>query len=83
MRFRTLVEPPEPVRGLEVPPERVEALGGKVSAPPGLATRRRTGGDSLRRLHSEVGQATLLFLVEPAFRCLLRLVVWVVGSRVW
>jgi hypothetical protein len=28
MRFRTHVEPPEPMRGLEVPPEVVEALGG-------------------------------------------------------
>jgi hypothetical protein len=27
MRFRTYVEPPEPMRGLEVPPEVVEALG--------------------------------------------------------
>jgi hypothetical protein len=28
MKFRALVEPPEPMRGLEVPPEVVEALGG-------------------------------------------------------
>ncbi len=28
MRFRTRVEPPEPMRGLEVPPEVVDALGG-------------------------------------------------------
>jgi hypothetical protein len=28
MKFRTYVEPPEPMRGLEVPPEVVEALGG-------------------------------------------------------
>jgi hypothetical protein len=28
MRFRTYVEPAEPMRGLEVPPEVVEALGG-------------------------------------------------------
>ncbi len=28
MKFRTEVEPPEPMRGLEVPPEVVEALGG-------------------------------------------------------
>jgi hypothetical protein len=27
MKFRALVEPPEPMRGLEVPPELVEALG--------------------------------------------------------
>ena len=27
MKFRALVEPPEPMRGLEVPPEVVEALG--------------------------------------------------------
>ena len=27
MKFRTLVEPPEAMRGLEVPPEVVEALG--------------------------------------------------------
>ncbi|GAB0103618.1 hypothetical protein JMUB6875_25910 [Nocardia sp. JMUB6875] len=27
MKFRTHVEPPEPMRGLEVPPEVVEALG--------------------------------------------------------
>jgi bifunctional DNA-binding transcriptional regulator/antitoxin component of YhaV-PrlF toxin-antitoxin module len=28
VKFRTYVEPPEPMRGLEVPPEVVEALGG-------------------------------------------------------
>jgi hypothetical protein len=28
MKFRASVEPPEPMRGLEVPPEVVEALGG-------------------------------------------------------
>lgn len=28
MRFRSRVEPPEPMRGLEVPPDVVEALGG-------------------------------------------------------
>lgn len=28
MKFRTEVEPPEPMRGLEVPPEVVEGLGG-------------------------------------------------------
>lgn len=28
MKFRALVEPPEPMRGLEVPPKVVEALGG-------------------------------------------------------
>jgi hypothetical protein len=28
MKFRAYVEPPEPMRGLEVPPEVVEALGG-------------------------------------------------------
>ncbi|WP_212833655.1 YdeI/OmpD-associated family protein [Catellatospora sp. TT07R-123] len=28
MKFRTVVEPPEPMRGLEVPPEVVSALGG-------------------------------------------------------
>jgi Domain of unknown function (DUF1905)/Bacteriocin-protection, YdeI or OmpD-Associated len=28
MKFRTYVEPPEPMRGLEIPPEVVEALGG-------------------------------------------------------
>jgi len=28
MKFRTYVEPPEPMRGLEVPPEVVDALGG-------------------------------------------------------
>jgi hypothetical protein len=28
MKFRSQVEPPEPMRGLEVPPEVVEALGG-------------------------------------------------------
>jgi hypothetical protein len=28
MKFRSHVEPPEPMRGLEVPPEVVEALGG-------------------------------------------------------
>ncbi|MFI6316658.1 YdeI/OmpD-associated family protein [Nonomuraea sp. NPDC050556] len=33
MKFRTHVEPPEPMRGLEVPPEVVEALGGGVRPP--------------------------------------------------
>ncbi|WP_395295349.1 YdeI/OmpD-associated family protein [Kitasatospora hibisci] len=33
MRFRTLVEPPEPMRGLEVPPEVVGALGGGARPP--------------------------------------------------
>ncbi|GGM46607.1 YdeI/OmpD-associated family protein [Dactylosporangium sucinum] len=33
MRFRTHVEPPEPMRGLEVPPEIVEALGGGARPP--------------------------------------------------
>jgi Bacteriocin-protection, YdeI or OmpD-Associated/Domain of unknown function (DUF1905) len=28
MKFRTHVEPPQPMRGLEIPPEVVEALGG-------------------------------------------------------
>ena len=28
MKFRTVVEPPEPMRGLEVPPTVVQALGG-------------------------------------------------------
>jgi hypothetical protein len=28
MKFRTYVEPPDPMKGLEVPPEVVEALGG-------------------------------------------------------
>jgi uncharacterized protein YdeI (YjbR/CyaY-like superfamily) len=28
MKFRSCVEPPEPMRGLEVPPEVVDALGG-------------------------------------------------------
>jgi hypothetical protein len=28
MKYRSQVEPPEPMRGLEVPPEVVEALGG-------------------------------------------------------
>jgi hypothetical protein len=28
MKFRTYVEPPEPMRGLEVPQEVVAALGG-------------------------------------------------------
>jgi hypothetical protein len=28
IKFRTYVEPPEPMKGLEVPPEVVEALGG-------------------------------------------------------
>jgi hypothetical protein len=28
MKFRSYVEPPEPMKGLEVPPEVVEALGG-------------------------------------------------------
>ncbi|MER7702228.1 YdeI/OmpD-associated family protein [Kitasatospora sp. NPDC097605] len=33
MKFRALVEPPEPMRGLEVPPEVVEALGGGARPP--------------------------------------------------
>ncbi|MEV4537781.1 YdeI/OmpD-associated family protein [Asanoa sp. NPDC049518] len=33
MKFRTLVEPPEPMRGLEVPPAVVEALGGAARPP--------------------------------------------------
>ncbi|MCW6008882.1 YdeI/OmpD-associated family protein [Micromonospora sp. CPCC 205371] len=33
MKFRTLVEPPEPMRGLEVPPDVVQALGGGARPP--------------------------------------------------
>ncbi|WP_327350754.1 YdeI/OmpD-associated family protein [Streptomyces sp. NBC_01304] len=33
MKFRTHVEPPEPMHGLEVPPEVVEALGGGKRPP--------------------------------------------------
>ncbi|MEV6965740.1 YdeI/OmpD-associated family protein [Hamadaea sp. NPDC051192] len=33
MKFRTYVEPPEPMHGLEVPPEVVEALGGGKRPP--------------------------------------------------
>ncbi|GCD95964.1 YdeI/OmpD-associated family protein [Embleya hyalina] len=33
MRFHTLVEAPEPMRGLEVPPEVVAALGGGARPP--------------------------------------------------
>lgn len=33
MKFRAYVEPPEPMRGLEVPPEVVEALGGGARPP--------------------------------------------------
>ncbi|GAA1799758.1 YdeI/OmpD-associated family protein [Actinomadura chokoriensis] len=33
MKFRTIVEPPEPMRGLEVPPEVVEALGAGARPP--------------------------------------------------
>ena len=33
MRFRAIVEPPEPMRGLEVPREVVEALGGGARPP--------------------------------------------------
>ncbi len=33
MKFRACVEPPEPMRGLEVPPEIVEALGGGKRPP--------------------------------------------------
>ncbi|WP_433671451.1 YdeI/OmpD-associated family protein [Nocardia sp. CA-136227] len=33
MKFRAIVEPPEPMRGLEVPPEVVEALGGGPRPP--------------------------------------------------
>jgi hypothetical protein len=33
MKFRSLVEPPEPMRGLEVPPEVVESLGGGKRPP--------------------------------------------------
>ncbi|MEU6947865.1 DUF1905 domain-containing protein [Streptomyces sp. NPDC046316] len=33
MKFRPYVEPPEPMRGLEVPPEVVAALGGGTRPP--------------------------------------------------
>lgn len=33
MKFRTIVEPPVPMRGLEVPPEVVEKLGGGARPP--------------------------------------------------
>ena len=33
MKFRTYVEPSEPMRGLEVPPEMVQALGGGKRPP--------------------------------------------------
>jgi Bacteriocin-protection, YdeI or OmpD-Associated/Domain of unknown function (DUF1905) len=33
MKFRTYVEPPEPMRGLEVPPDVVDALGGGKRPP--------------------------------------------------
>jgi hypothetical protein len=33
MKFRAHVEPPEPMRGLEVPPEVVQALGGGKRPP--------------------------------------------------
>ncbi|MGI5171645.1 YdeI/OmpD-associated family protein [Spirillospora sp. CA-253888] len=33
MKFRALVEPPEPMRGLEIPPGVVEALGGDARPP--------------------------------------------------
>lgn len=33
MKFRSHVEPPEPMRGLEVPPDAVEALGGGKRPP--------------------------------------------------
>ncbi|MFF7244354.1 YdeI/OmpD-associated family protein [Embleya sp. NPDC008237] len=33
MKFHAVVEPPEPMRGLEVPPEVVEALGGGARPP--------------------------------------------------
>jgi hypothetical protein len=33
MKFRALVEPPEPMHGLEVPPEIVAALGGGARPP--------------------------------------------------
>ncbi|MGW0664701.1 YdeI/OmpD-associated family protein [Streptodolium elevatio] len=33
MKFQTYVEPPEPMRGLEVPPDVVEALGGGARPP--------------------------------------------------
>ncbi|MFD7786166.1 YdeI/OmpD-associated family protein [Streptomyces nojiriensis] len=33
MKFRAHVEPPEPMRGLEVPPEVVAALGGSARPP--------------------------------------------------
>lgn len=33
MKFRTNVEPPEPMRGLEVPPDVVAALGGGARPP--------------------------------------------------
>lgn len=33
MKFRAYVEPPQPMRGLEIPPEIVEALGGGKRPP--------------------------------------------------
>ncbi|GAA4238703.1 hypothetical protein GCM10022254_55740 [Actinomadura meridiana] len=33
MKFRTLVEPPEPMRGLEIPPEVVDALNAGARPP--------------------------------------------------
>jgi hypothetical protein len=33
MKFRAVVEPPEPMRGLEVPPEVIDALGGGKRPP--------------------------------------------------
>jgi Bacteriocin-protection, YdeI or OmpD-Associated/Domain of unknown function (DUF1905) len=33
VKFRTIVEPPEPMRGLEIPSEVVEALGGGARPP--------------------------------------------------
>jgi uncharacterized protein YdeI (YjbR/CyaY-like superfamily) len=37
MKFRAYVEPPEPMSGLEVPPEVVEALGGGKRPPVTIA----------------------------------------------
>jgi hypothetical protein len=43
VKFRTYVEPPEPMRGLEVPPEVVEALGGGKRPPVTITINGHSG----------------------------------------
>jgi uncharacterized protein DUF1905 len=48
MKFRAQVEPPGAMRGLEVPPEVVEALGGGKRPPVIITINRHSCGAGLR-----------------------------------